>query len=427
MKSKLSKKTKLQPINDALTKEFLFSKTEIGTHIDPVERQDSYRKSHVLSDQFEKRFLSIFPHILHDQAFVELGLEKMGSFHFSVFVIRADIKHSVSLNDSLEDDLLINMGKVLEKLTSPIFAVWGLIKPNTLGFFYPETDIGECLRLGSQIREEIAKLQKETVSMGIAFYPAHDFSRSDTLPDAIKALNHAVVVGAGSTVVFDSISLNISGDELYQEGNFHGAIREYRKALMLDPLNSNIHNSLGVCYGVLKMYDDAQTHFNEALKIDPDEVMAIYNIGLVCLLTGRNDEALELFDKASSKGDKIFEPALLTGKLYLRDGYPEKAITFLKKAIDFRPKSGVALRTLASCFSALNRHRDAVAVYSRAVKNNPNDAESLSMLGHLFDVIGENPEIAIVFCRQSVEIEPENEVYRERYENLLRKYANIIE
>lgn len=431
MKAKLSRKSEPQPINDDLPKEFLFSRTILETHKNFAERQGSYAKTRVLSDQFEKRFSSLFPHIPYDQAFVDLGLEQMGSSHFTVFVIREDIKDKISKQDSYADDFLLNVGMVLEKLTKPIFAVWGLIKPHTLGFFLPETDpetdIDKCMSLGSEIRGEIAKLQKETVSIGIAFYPAYDFSRTDTVPAAIKALNHAVIIGAGSTVVFDSISLNISGDELYQEGDFHGAIKEYQKALELDSLNPNIHNSLGVCYGVLEMYDDAETHFNEAILLKPDEVMAIYNIGLVCLLTGRNDKALELFEKASSMGDEIFEPALFSGKLCLNSGYPEKAITFLKKAIDFRPKSGVALRTLASCFSALNRQRDAVAVYTKAVKNNPNDAESLSMLGHLYDVIGENPEIAILFCRQSVEIDPENEVYRERLENLSRKYNTIIE
>jgi tetratricopeptide (TPR) repeat protein len=69
----------------------------------------------------------------------------------------------------------------------------------------------------------------------------------------------------------------------------------------------------------------------------------------------------------------------------------------------------------------MNLLRDAVAIYTRAVKNNPNDAESFSQLGQLYDAIGENPEIARLFCQQSVAIAPENEVYRERFNRLMQK------
>ena len=153
----------------------------------------------------------------------------------------------------------------------------------------------------------------------------------------------------------------------------------------------------------------------------PDEVMALYNIGVICLLTGRKETALNFFIKAAAIDDGIFELALITGKLYLEAGNPEKARSFLEKALDCRPKSGTALRTLGACYSALNLLREAVAVYTRAVKNNPNDAESFSQLGQLYDTIGENPEIARLFCQQSVAIAPENEVYRQRLNRLMQK------
>lgn len=231
----------------------------------------------------------------------------------------------------------------------------------------------------------------------------------------------SAVVGSESVVMLDAVTLNISGDQLYQADNLPGAIEEYQKALQLDPSNVNVHNSLGACYGAMKMYDAAESEFNAALLLKPDEVMALYNQGLVCLLTGRKEMALDFFVNASAIDDGIFELALLTGKLYLEAGNPEKARSFLEKALNCRPKSGTALRTLGVCYSALNFLREAVAVYTRAVKNNPNDAESFSRLGQLYDMIGENPEIAQLFCQHSVAIAPENEVYRQVLNRLMQK------
>ena len=46
---------------------------------------------------------------------------------------------------------------------------------------------------------------------------------------------------------------------------------------------------------------------------------------------------------------------------------------------------------------------------------------SLSALGHLFDLLGENPEITTIFCQQSVDISPENGLFRHRLGSLYLK------
>ena len=42
-------------------------------------------------------------------------------------------------------------------------------------------------------------------------------------------------------------------------------------------------------------------------------------------------------------------------------------------------------------------------------------------MGHLFDLLGENPEISTTFCQQSVEISPDNGLYRYRLGSLYLK------
>jgi len=403
---------------------FLFSKTLSPSGNDPESTYSPEVTAPVLSGEIQDGFSSAFPGILAGQAFVNDALKRMGAFGFSAMMIRPDSRTDGAA-DAAVDPFLLNAGFILEQLTRPLHAVWGLINPETLGCLVPETDLSVCRKLGADIQNQLAEFQKETVSIGIAVYPLTGFSRNDAVLNAWKALIHAAVIGPGSMVVLDAVSLNISGDHLYQNGNLPGAVEEYRMALQLDPSNVNVHNSIGVCYGMMEMYDAAESEFDAALLLKPDEVMALYNLGVVCLLTGRKEMALDIFLKATAIDDGIFELTLLTGKLYFDAGNPEKARTFLEKALNCRPKSGTALRTLGACFSALNLLREAVAVYTRAVKNNPNDAESFSRLGQLYDTIGENPEIARLFCQQSVAIDPENEVYRERLDRLNQKSLRL--
>jgi tetratricopeptide (TPR) repeat protein len=416
----LEKSDMTSVVSPGTSQMFLFSKTLSPSGEGSAASHSQDASAPLISGEIQDGFSNAFPGVLAGQAFVDEALQRMGVFGFTVVMIRPDSRLSAGEGVAV-DPFLLNAGFILEQVTRPLHAMWGLINPDTLGCMIPDTDLAVCRNLGENIQNQLAAFQKETVSIGIAVFPLAGFSRNDAVLNAWKALTHAAVVGPGSMIVLDAVSLNISGDHLYQTGNHQGAVEEYREALLLDPSNVNVHNSLGVCYGMMEMYDAAEAEFEAALMLKPDEVMALFNLGVICLLTGRKEMALDIFMKAAAIDDGIFELALLTGKLYLDAGNPEKARSFLEKALDCRPKSGTALRTLGACFSSLSLLRDAVAVYTRAVKNNPNDAESFSQLGQLYDMIGENPEIARLFCQQSVAIAPENEVYRERLDRLMQK------
>jgi uncharacterized protein HemY len=52
---------------------------------------------------------------------------------------------------------------------------------------------------------------------------------------------------------------------------------------------------------------------------------------------------------------------------------------------------------------------------------------SLSALGCLFDEKGENPEISLVFCRESVRLAPQNPLFRQRLGMLCAKQDLLAE
>ena len=228
-------------------------------------------------------------------------------------------------------------------------------------------------------------------------------------------------------VPFDSVSLNISGDNHYARGDVPGAIEEFKKALLLDPSNVNVHNSLGVCYGVMEDLDKALEAFETAAWLDPEEFMAIYNTGIINLIRGDKEKALACLLKADRLGENVFEIALQTGKLYLEMDDPEKGKIYLEKAVRLNTDAGTAFRYLGDCLSALDDTEGAISAYKSSVKLNPNDAAALSALGCMFDLHGENPEISITFCLQSVEISPENGLYRQRLGNLYLKQHRFEE
>jgi len=78
-------------------------------------------------------------------------------------------------------------------------------------------------------------------------------------------------------------------------------------------------------------------------------------------------------------------------------------------------------------YAELDIPEKAIGAYQKAVKVNPGDSLALSALGKLFDEKGENPEIALVFCKESVRLSPENPLFRERLARLYLKLNRLEE
>jgi tetratricopeptide (TPR) repeat protein len=149
--------------------------------------------------------------------------------------------------------------------------------------------------------------------------------------------------------------------------------------------------------------------------------MAMFNLGQVHAQRKHPARALEFFLNADKINGDVYEVAFQSGKLYFESGDLEKAKPFLERAARLDPDSGTVYRYLGECYAAGNLTQDAISAYKKAIRHNPHDAASLSALGCLFDDQDENPEITLMFCRESVGLSPENGLFRYRLGRLYFK------
>ena len=119
--------------------------------------------------------------------------------------------------------------------------------------------------------------------------------------------------------------------------------------------------------------------------------------------------------------------AYQTGKTYLEMGDRKKGKALFQKAITLKPETGLYFRLLGECYAETDMIDDAIAAYKKAIKENPHDALSLSALGSLFDKKGENPEICILFFQQSIDISPENGLFRHKLGRIYLKQDKLQE
>jgi tetratricopeptide (TPR) repeat protein len=331
-----------------------------------------------------------------------------------------------------ESDDIIAMD-IPEKTIRPIASLcrahdggaWARIGRNRFACVFPHLADADGHVLAHDLLNAFPDAHDLPVTIGVAAYPTLNDSRIQIVRNAEKALEHAGFFGPGTITGFDAVSLNISGDRRYQAGDIAGAIDEFRKGLLLDPADVNLHNSLGVCHGVLKDYDNALAAFENAIWLAPEEMMAIYNKGYILLLKGMREQALECFLEADSRESGVFEVVFHIGQALLEMGLPEKARPYLEAATRSNSRSGPAFSSLGACLDKLGLTKEAIQAYKRVVKINPADADALSILGRLYTLRGESLDVALVLCEQSVRLSPDDGVFRHRLGDVHFNQGNL--
>ena len=272
---------------------------------------------------------------------------------------------------------------------------------------------GEAARAWlADFRNKMEGIGGSSFSMGVATFPFHDFKKSALPLNCRKALRHAAFFGPDSLAVFDAVSLNISGDVYYNEGDLVKAMGEYRQGLLLEPGNVNILNSMGVASIQLNRPKAARACFMKALGLAPRNFMALFNLGFICLDDNEFAEAQALWERALAVDSE--HPDLLQhlGMLYCRRGRYAEAREVLERCdalIRKNPQQGrelmVVARWLGRALEALGENALAIAAYQRAVSGNPRDAGSLSRLGRLYALEKQGQDIALALCGQAVELD----------------------
>jgi len=251
-------------------------------------------------------------------------------------------------------------------------------------------------------------------SLGIALYPAHGFKKMEMVGNCRKALLHTGFYGPGSMTVFDGVSLNISGDIYYNEGDLARAAKEYRLGLQLDPANINLLNSVAVTLAQMNLYRKAIPLFQQALALEPANFMALYNLGFAYLATEEEGNAMANFEKALAEQDDNFDLLLQLGKLYCKAGRFADAVNVLRRGEQVGPggvrdiSHGAVHRFLGEAYKGLGENGKAMSCLQKAARHNPRDAAALSMLGELFLLERQGDDIALTLCRQAVELDDDD-------------------
>jgi len=129
---------------------------------------------------------------------------------------------------------------------------------------------------------------------------------------------------------------------------------------------------------------DAEELYRKILKVQPGHFGAHINLGEICRVTGRLEEAIAEFQQAISINEDLPEGHYNSGLALIGLRRYEEAIMAFKAAIKLRPAHSQAYNNLGNLFFEAGRFDEAKTAFYRAIEIKPDFAEARNNLGNLF-------------------------------------------
>jgi TolB-like protein/Flp pilus assembly protein TadD len=98
-------------------------------------------------------------------------------------------------------------------------------------------------------------------------------------------------------------------------GRDQEAVAAVDRAVLLDPLNANVHRIAGSVHYAARRWDKAISYVRETIKLSPDLPDTHARIGMVLLLQNKNSEAMKAFERDTHKWSKLAGVAIAQHRL----------------------------------------------------------------------------------------------------------------
>jgi predicted O-linked N-acetylglucosamine transferase (SPINDLY family) len=167
------------------------------------------------------------------------------------------------------------------------------------------------------------------------------------------------------------------------------ALVELERAMQLDPGNPEIAKSLGNAHKAAGDRDKAAEWYRQALRIAPDHLPSLYNLGLVLHEMNRLEEAERAFDRARQLAPKDVEVLAHLGAILCKRARHTEAAATLRAALQLAPEDAKLWLWLAvACEGDHDGIVESIQCLRRCLAIDPAFAEAQAQLGAAYRKLG---------------------------------------
>ncbi|MBI5849280.1 MAG: tetratricopeptide repeat protein [Nitrospirae bacterium] len=213
-----------------------------------------------------------------------------------------------------------------------------------------------------------------------------------------------------SQAQYDSLANNslANGIDLYQKGDYAGAVRQFRTSIGISPFTDNsasAYNYMAMAYQKMDKAEDAIRTYKEAISVYPTRDSFHLSLGDVYLQTGRPAEAEKEYTAAVRLNPTSAENRYSLGKMYLDSARYSEAEVQFKQVTELSPNSASGYYGLGQVFRKKGEYSDAIAQLNKALSVNKSFDSAISELGYTYADMGEmdkaGEQVSILSAKKS--------------------------
>ena len=221
--------------------------------------------------------------------------------------------------------------------------------------------------------------------------------------NAIKQFEKALEIEPGNVEALADIATSYYYLKKYEE-----AVEYFKSASEIDPENVYALHTMGMSYAHLKKYETAVEYFKKALKVKPG--YEIYNdLGIVYNYLEddpeRYDKALKCFNESLKIKDNIRAWRNM-GATYIHLEKYDSAIDCFKNALGIEPENAAIMSGIGGIYFRLKDYNNAIKYFKKTIDIEPNNAEAHHSLGLVYTNL-KNYNEAIACFKRASDINPE--------------------
>ncbi len=198
------------------------------------------------------------------------------------------------------------------------------------------------------------------------------------------------------------------------KGNYPEAIKSFKKALALDPVNSEALLGLAITYENAGKTAEAEATYRHAVDLKPNYWAAVNSLGSFYYFNGRLPEAEAMFRKVTELTPDNVRGYNNLGSVYFFQGKNELARRVFEKSLALQANPD-AYSNLGTLFFFAGRYRQAAAMYKKGIALGLNDYVIWGNLGDAYSCLPDHEtdareayQMAINLANEQLRINPRN-------------------
>jgi len=146
-------------------------------------------------------------------------------------------------------------------------------------------------------------------------------------------------IAAALLFFFQASDPSSAGSKALDEGKYDVAAEAFAQAVKAEPNDYFAHFNLALAYSYLKKDEEAIAEYRRTLELQPGLYEAELNEGILLIRGKRPDEAVALLEHAVEQRPREFRPRFFLAQGYLETGFPGKAAEHFQIAVELDPKA----------------------------------------------------------------------------------------